>query len=138
MSRRVDRINGLLREEISNLILREIKDPRLHGVLTITQVQTSSDLRNAKVYISVMGDHGVDSSTLEGIRSAASFMRKQLRERLRLKYVPFLTFEIDNSLEDSQHIFGLMDRALQESGPSPETIKDISNDWPLSSASSDI
>ena len=56
MSRRVDRINGLLREEISRLLSREIKDPRLSGLLTITQVRTSSDLRNAKVYLSVLGN----------------------------------------------------------------------------------
>ena len=56
MSRRVDRINGLLREELSQLISRQIKDPRLGGVVTITQVKTSSDLRNAQVYVSVLGD----------------------------------------------------------------------------------
>ena len=115
MSRRVDRINGLLREEISRLLSREIKDPRLSGLLTITQVTTSSDLRNAKVYLSVLGTDEENTAALRGIQSAATFMRKQLRERLRLKYVPFLTFEIDNSMETSDHIFRLMDQARQES-----------------------
>ena len=92
MSRRVDRINGLLREEISRLLSREIKDPRLSGLLTITQVRTSSDLRNAKVYLSVLGNDEANTTALKGIQSAATFLRKQLRERLRLKYVPFLTF----------------------------------------------
>ena len=125
MSRRVDRINGLLREEISKLLLREIKDPRLSGLLTITQVKTSSDLRNAKVYISGMGNDEANTAALQGIQSAATFLRKQLRERLRLKYVPFLTFEIDDSMETADHIFRLMDQARQESASSFLSDEDI-------------
>ena len=125
MSRRVDRINGLLREEISRLLSREIKDPRLSGLLTITQVRTSSDLRNAKVYLSVLGNDEANTTALQGIQSAATFLRKQLRERLRLKYVPFLTFEIDDSMETSDHIFRLMDQARQESGMNYSSGEDI-------------
>ena len=125
MSRRVDRINGLLREEISNLLLREIKDPRLSGVVTITQGNTSSDLRNAKVYLSVLGNDEANTAALQGIQSAATFLRKQLRERLRLKYVPFLTFEIDDSMETADHIFRLMDQARQESDSSFLSDEDI-------------
>ena len=125
MSRRVDRINGLLREEISRLLSREIKDPRLSGLLTITQVRTSSALRNAKVYLSVLGNDEANTTALQGIQSAATFLRKQLRERLRLKYVPFLTFEIDDSMETSDHIFRLMDQARQESDLNYSSGEDI-------------
>ena len=125
MSRRVNRINGLLREEISRLLSREIKDPRLSGLLTITQVRTSSDLRNAKVYLSVLGNDEANTTALQGIQSAATFLRKQLRERLRLKYVPFLTFEIDDSMETSDHIFRLMDQARQESDLNYSSGEDI-------------
>ena len=125
MSRRVDRINGLLREEISRLLSREIKDPRLSGLLTITQVRTSPDLRNAKVYLSVLGNDEANTTALQGIQSAATFLRKQLRERLRLKYVPFLTFEIDDSMETSDHIFRLMDQARQESDLNYSSGEDI-------------
>ena len=125
MSRRVVRINGLLREEISRLLSREIKDPRLSGLLTITQVRTSSDLRNAKVYLSVLGNDEANTTALQGIQSAATFLRKQLRERLRLKYVPFLTFEIDDSMETSDHIFRLMDQARQESDLNYSSGEDI-------------
>ena len=125
MSRRVDRINGLLREEISRLLSREIKDPRLSGLLTITKVRTSSDLRNAKVYLSVLGNDEANTTALQGIQSAATFLRKQLRERLRLKYVPFLTFEIDDSMETSDHIFRLMDQARQESDLNYSSGEDI-------------
>ena len=131
MSRRVDRINGLLREEISSLLMREIKDPRLNALLTITQVITSPDLRNAKVYLSVLGNHEDNVNALQGIRSAATFLRKQLRERLRLKYIPFLTFEIDDSLENSDHIFRLMDQARLESESLPD--EGLAGEGPTSS-----
>ena len=138
MSRRVDRINGLLREEISRLLSREIKDPRLRGLLTITQVSTSSDLRNAKVYLSVLGTDEENTAALRCIQSAATFMRKQLRERLRLKYVPFLTFEIDNSMETSDHIFRLMDQARKESDTRFLSDGDIEGSGPKSASTIDF
>ena len=138
MSRRVDRINGLLREEISRLLSREIKDPRLSGLLTITQVSTSSDLRNAKVFLSVLGNDEANTSALQGIQSAATFLRKQLRERLRLKYVPFLTFEIDDSIQTSDHIFRLMDQARQESEATFLSDGDVQNPDARSSGTVDF
>ena len=116
MSRRADRINGLLRQEISLLLSREIKDPRLHGVISITQVQTSSDLRNARVYVSVMGDQETKDTALDGIQSAAAFLRRSLRDRLKLRYVPFLKFSLDESIEDADGVLRIMD-GLQD-GPS--------------------
>ncbi len=115
MSRRVDRINGVLRQEISQLLSRQIKDPRLNAVVTITQVQTSSDLRTARVFLSVMGDQKTRESALEGIQSAATFLRRELRDRLTLRYTPFLTFVLDDSLESADHLLRLMDRIHEES-----------------------
>ncbi|MCH7605574.1 MAG: 30S ribosome-binding factor RbfA [Chloroflexi bacterium] len=109
MSRRTDRINELLREEISELLARQIKDPRLRGVISIIEVQTSGDLRNALVLLSVMGDPEAKSKALEGIQSAASFLRKELRNRLKLRYVPFLRFALDDTLEEADHLFRVMD-----------------------------
>ena len=110
MSRRVDRINGLLRQEISEFIVREIKDPRLRGVISITQVKTSNDLRNALVYLSVMGDEATKKEALAGIRSAATYLRRGLRDRLALRYVPFLKFELDESIENADRMLQLLDR----------------------------
>ena len=76
MPRRVDRINELLRQEISQLLSRQIKDPRLDGVISITQVKTTNDLRNARVFISVMGDSAAKQSALAGIQSAATYLRR--------------------------------------------------------------
>ncbi len=110
MSRRIDRVNELLRQEISQLLALQIKDPRLGGVISITRVSTSNDLRAAQVSLSVMGDETTKNAALDGIRSAAAFMRRELRRRLTLRHTPFLTFSLDESLEEAEHILGIMDR----------------------------
>lgn len=123
MSRRVERINGLLRQEISQLLAREIKDPRLGGVISITQVQTASDLRSARVLVSVMGDQETRETALDGIQSAAAFLRRELRDRLKLRYVPFLKFALDDSMENADALLRLMDRLRAEPvdpDPSPQ------------------
>ena len=123
MSRRVERINGLLRQEISQLLAREIKDPRLGGVISITQVQTASDLRSARVLVSVMGDRETRETALDGIQSAAAFLRRELRDRLKLRYVPFLKFALDDSMENADALLRLMDRLRAEPvdpAPSPQ------------------
>ncbi|MDE2778524.1 MAG: 30S ribosome-binding factor RbfA [Chloroflexota bacterium] len=118
MSRRGDRINVLLRQEISLLLSREIKDPRLNGVISITKVETTADLRNARVYVSVMGEQDAKDAALEGIQSAATFLRRSLRDRLKLRYVPFLKFALDESMEDADAVLRLMDQ-FQEPLPEP-------------------
>ena len=114
MPRRVDRINGLLREELSLLIARQVKDPRIGGLVSITQVKTSADLRSARVYISVMGDAAAKRDTLQGIQSASSYLRRELRDRLALRYVPFMKFELDESMEDADNLLRIMDQLNQE------------------------
>ena len=109
MSRRIERINELLRQEISQLLLRQIKDPRLGGVISVTWVDTSSDLRSAHVFLSVMGDTATKQSALEGVQSAAAFIRRELRGRLALRYTPFLRFDLDDSLEQGEHLLRIMD-----------------------------
>ncbi|CAI8018998.1 Ribosome-binding factor A [Geodia barretti] len=109
MPRRIDRINELLRSEISHLIAREIKDPRVAGVISITEVVASNDLRSARVFVSVMGRHSDRQSALDGIRSAASFLRRELRDRVNLKHTPHLTFVLDDSIEEGDRILRLMD-----------------------------
>ena len=114
MSRRIDRVNELLRLEISQVLARQIKDPRLSGVITITEVKTTPDLRNALVLLSVMGDQEAKKSALAGIESAAKFLRRELRGRLTLRYVPFLRFALDDSLEHADRLMSIMNQ-IQES-----------------------
>ena len=132
MSRRVDRINGVLRQEISQLLSRQIKDPRLNAVVTITQVQTSSDLRTARVFLSVLGDQETRERALEGIQSAATFLRRELRGRISLRYTPFLTFMLDDSLENADRLLRLMDRIQEESPPEELPAGGQSYEGPLS------
>lgn len=125
MPRRIDRINELLRQEISQLLARQIKDPRLNGLISITQVKTTNDLRNARVFISVMGDPTAKQSALEGIQSAATYLRRELRDRLAMRYVPFLSFAVDNTLDEADHMYQIMDQ-IQAGGqadpqPQPES-----------------
>ena len=121
MSRRVDRINGLLRQELSQLLSRQINDPRITGVVTITQVQTSSDLRNARVFVSVLGDAVTKKNTLKGIQSASTYLRHELKGKLSLRYVPFMKFELDESIEDADNLLRMMDQ-LKEIPPGDEPI----------------
>ena len=114
MSRRTDRINGVLRQEISLMLSRELGDPRLSGVVTITKVDTTTDLHHAQIYVSVLGDQARKQTVLKGINSATGFIRRELRGRLSLRHVPDLDFVLDESLEDAVHIFKLMDGLLLE------------------------
>ena len=109
MPRRLDRVNELLRTEISQLLARQIKDPRLSGVITVTRVSASNDLRTARVYISVMGDKETKRTALDGIQSAASFLRRELRGRVTMRHTPFLTFDLDESMDEADQILRLID-----------------------------
>ena len=121
MSRRTDRINEQLREEISMLLTRQIKDPRLDGVISITRVVSSADLRSARVYISVMGNQETKQSALAGIQSAASFLRRELRDRINMKHTPFLSYELDDSLAEADQLLRLMNQVKAEDrDPDPE------------------
>ena len=113
-SRRVDRINGQLRQELSQIISRQIKDPRIGVVVTITQVKTAHDLRTARVFVSVLGDQATRLSTLEGIQSASTFLRRELRDRLNMRYVPFMKFELDQSIEDADNLLRIIDQLKDE------------------------
>ena len=120
MSRRTDRINEQLREEISTLLIRQIKDPRLKGVISVTRVVSSGDLRSARVFISVMGKPKAKQEALEGIRSAASFLRHELRDRINMRHTPFLSYELDESLEGASQVLRLMDQ-IRPDEPGPES-----------------
>ncbi len=116
-SRRQRQIGELLHEEISQLLQREVKDPRL-GFVTVTGVDVSPDLRQARVYVTVLGDEAEAKSALAGLASAAGYFRSILRHSLSLRYIPELTFKIDTSLEQGMRIEALLDKIEHESSPS--------------------
>ena len=126
MSRRTDRINEQLREEISMLLTRSIKDPRLNGVISITRVVSRNDLRSARAYVSVMGNDQTKQEALAGIRSAASFLRRELRNRINMKHTPFLTYELDDSMEEADQLIRLMNQ-VKPKNQIPDTIDPTSS-----------
>lgn len=117
MSRRTERINDLLREEISDLLLREVKDPRMSGLVTITEVDVSPDLRRAKVFVSVMGTEEEKASTFRGLEAAAHFLQRKLGKRLTLRRVPQLAFLADDSLEQGARLLKLLEEARGDAPP---------------------
>ena len=119
MTRRTDRVNELIRQEISQLLSRELNDPRLSGVVSITRVDTSSDLRIARVYVSVLGGQEKKQTVLSGVGSAAKYMRKELGLRLTLRYVPELRFILDETMDEAEHLYRLMDGLSTEEPESP-------------------
>ena len=114
---RIQRVNQLIREEISHLIQRELKDPRL-GFVTVTEVDVAKDLRSAKVYVSVLGSEAQWQASLEALESARGFIRNWLVPRLRLRAVPHLTFHPDRSMSHAAHIQTVLEGLRSEERPS--------------------
>ena len=109
MADRINSVNSLLKKEISNLIHRQVKDPRINDFVSIVEVKTSRNLQNATIYISVIGDKKIKKNALKGLTSASGFIQNQLRKNLDLKYVPSIQFRLDHSLEDAEKILTLLD-----------------------------
>jgi ribosome-binding factor A len=108
--RRIDRIEEQMRIELSEIIEREIQDPRI-GLATVTAVKVSADLRHGRVFVTVLGDAVQRKKTLEGLRSAASFVRRALSKRLdHLKRIPELSFDYDEAVEKGIRIEELLDQ----------------------------
>lgn len=110
-SNRIGRINEEIQRELSEL-LRTLKDPRVQAIISITQVDTSSDLRYAKVFVSVL-EKEKTRDVLKGLKSAGGYLRRELGARLQLRYTPELVFTQDDSIEHGAHIFDLISRLHQ-------------------------
>lgn len=108
MSRRSDRVGDLIRAELSDLLLREVKDPRVK-LASITEVDVTSDLRRAVVKVSALGEEEQRLETVEALRHARGFLRTELAHRLRLRVTPELIFELDRGAEHSQRISEILE-----------------------------
>ncbi len=111
--KRSEKVADLIRREISEMLVRSIKDPRI-GLVTITQVRVSDDCRLAKVYFSVAGSAEDRERSTEGLKSATSFVRKELGRRMRLRYTPDISFHFDPSIEYSIYIGEVIDHIQGE------------------------
>jgi len=109
MTRRIERVNNLIRQEISELLQRQVKDPRLGSFVAVTEVSTSPDLRHAKIFVSRIGSEEEKQETLNVLAAASGFFRNELARRLRLRRIPELSFHWDDSIERGAHLLQLID-----------------------------
>jgi ribosome-binding factor A len=105
--KRLDRVNQLIKEEVSLLLQRELKDPRL-GFVSVTDVETSKDLRTAKVFVSVLGGDEQWKASMAALASARGFVRNWLRQHLDLRVTPEIDFRPDHSMEHAARIQALL------------------------------
>lgn len=113
MSRRTEKIASQLIRELSDLIREKVTDPRI-GFVTLTDVEVSEDLEQAKVYFSVLGSEKEKQSTLKGLKSAKDYLRVEIGKRVRLKKIPELEFKYDDSIDHGMKIYNKIKRMKTE------------------------
>jgi len=121
MTQRTDRVDELLRQEIGQILARDVADPRI-GFATVTDVETSPDLRHARVWVSVIGQKADREATIHALERAMLFVRRELGTRLRIKRIPELHVRVDDSAERGTRVLHLLSEL--ESGVTPEEPSD--------------
>ena len=109
---RTDRIAVEIQKEISDIIHNSIKDPRIPQMVSVTGVKVTKDLRYAKVYISIYGSDEEKQNAMTALKGAAGFVRREIGQRIQLRYTPEIVFEADNSVEHGMHISKLIEETL--------------------------
>jgi len=117
MVHRIERVNNLIRREISDLLQRQVKDPRLGNFIAVTEVSASPDLRYAKIYVSCISSEEEKQELLNTLAAASGFLRNELARRLRLRRIPELSFHWDDSIERGAHLLELIDQVSTNSTP---------------------
>jgi ribosome-binding factor A len=111
---RIERINTLIKREISELIQQHLRDPRLDEFVAVTEVSTSPDLKHAKIFVSSMGGEQEEEKILGILNTASGFLRTALAKRIKIRFTPELHFVWDNSIEHGDHILRLIDQVSKE------------------------
>jgi ribosome-binding factor A len=114
MSRRQEKVASFIHREVAEMILRELSDPRLTGLVSVTRVKVSVDLSVADVFITVMGTEGKQTAALEALRGAAGMMHSMLTKTMNLRVAPFLKFHIDENLKKELELMELIRKANEE------------------------
>lgn len=112
-SRRNDRVRAAMRQEISNMLQRDLKDPRL-GFATVTDVRVSGDLQHVQVYVSILGDDASRQQTMEALESARGYVRSEIGRRVQLRLTPEITFAYDDSIERGARLLRLISEVNSE------------------------
>ena len=104
---RIEKLQELIKQEVGKMILNDLKDPRI-GFVTVTDVEMTGDLREAKIFVSIMGGTEQVKNSLEGLNSALGFVRREIGKRIRLRFTPEISFALDTSLNYGEHIQKLL------------------------------
>ncbi len=110
---RVRKVQEFIKQEVSQMLLHDLKDPRL-GFVTVTEVKVTGDLREAKIYVSLFGKDKDKKASLEALNKSRGFIRRELGQRLKIYYTPELSFEEDTSLDYGMHIDSLLKKVHKE------------------------
>lgn len=119
------RINSEVQRELSEIISRELKDPRIHPMTTVISVEVTPDLKFCKAYISVLGNEEAGKDTIQGLKSAVGFIRTQLARRINLRNTPELTFILDQSIEYGVNMTRLINEVTAGLGDESQTEEEI-------------
>jgi ribosome-binding factor A len=114
MNRRIERVQELIREELSDLIMRELRDPRLDGLISITRVEVTPDFSDARIFVSVMSETTNPSEALKALQTASGYLHKELVHRLDMRKVPFLNFRLDMSISEGAAMLTHIEEARRE------------------------
>ena len=123
-----NRINGEVQRELSRIISREIKDPRISPMTSVVDVVVTPDLKFCKAYISVLGDQDAVDATFAGLNSAMGYIRRELAHSVNLRNTPEITFIMDQSIEYGVNMSHKIDEAIGKHGDETEDITDDSDD----------
>jgi ribosome-binding factor A len=128
VSRRTNRLEEEIREEVARIIGRELKDPRI-GFVTVTGVHLTPDLRHVRINVGVLGDQAARDKSLTGLRQAAGFVRRELGKRLRVRHTPEVAFFYDKGLDATDRVAALLDEvAADDAGAAPAAVPEPGED----------
>jgi ribosome-binding factor A len=119
MTYRVERLNSFLRQEISDIVQRYVKDPRLGSFVSVTSVEITKDMRYAKIFISRYGTDQEKVDTIKALESASGYIRHELGERMKTRRIPELSFRLDNTMEKAAKVLKIINDISTDEKPAP-------------------
>ena len=123
----IERINSELLKQLSVIFRFELNDPRIHGMLTVLEVKTSDDLSHARVYVSYFGDAALKAETFEALNGCTGHMRNLLKQRVKMRTVPYLRIIPDDSLEQARQLTDLIEDAMDKTHETEKNYKGDEN-----------
>ena len=118
MTHRPEKVEQFIKEELSQILQREVHDPRI-GFVSVTDVEVSQDLRHARIFVSVLGTDEEKTATMEGLASATRYIRRALGQRLQMRFTPDLAFRLDESIERGSRVMKLLGEVTPEAHEHP-------------------